>query len=168
MIAYFLKKFGLLCALLLHFSGSTSHGNSYLWEIEGNPPSYLFGTMHVPYNLLLDAIPENTWQAFNKTQSLYLETNFDVENHLAMKSCQQLPNNQTVSDILPRDTYLTLLSSMEYVHAKFEELLTSSQKNQGLTADKLFKLYFDGWETRQPTWTFIHLVHFTKANIRSI
>ena len=85
-----------------------------------------------------------------------------------MNSCQQLPNNQTVSDILPHDVYLRLLSHMKYVHAKFEELLTRSQKNLGLTADKLFILYFDGWETREPIWTSINLIKITKTIIRSI
>ena len=168
MIAYFLKKFALFCALFLDCFGSKSHGNSYLWEIEGNPPSYLFGTFHVPYPLLWDAIPENTMQAFNNTQSLYLEIDFNEEDKSAMKSCRQLPNNQTVSDILPHHMYLRLLSHMEYVHAKFEELLTSSQKNKGWTADHLFKLYFDGWETREPIWTSIHLAQITKTIIRSI
>ena len=143
MIAYLLK-FGLFFTLLLYYFGSKSHEKNYLWEIEGSPPSYLFGTMHVPYNLLWDAIPENTMHAFNNTQSLYLEFEFNEENTLAMRSCQKLPNNQTVSDILPHDIYLRLSSGMEYIHAKIEQWLTISQKNQGWTADKIFKFYFDG------------------------
>ena len=63
MLHYFLK-FGLFFTLLLKYFGSKSQEKNYLWEIEGNPPSYLFGTMHVPYNLLWDALPENTMQAF--------------------------------------------------------------------------------------------------------
>ena len=167
MIAYLLK-FGLFCAFLLKYFGSKSHEKNYFWEIEGNPPSYLFGTMHVPYTLLLDAIPENTMHAFNNTQSLYLEIEINEENKSAMKSCQQLPNNQTVSDILPHDMYIRLLSAMEYIHAKFDEWLTISQKNQGWTADRIFKFYFDGWETRQPIWTWIDLGRITKTIIRSI
>ena len=158
MIAYFLK-FGLFCTLLLAYFGSKSHTKNYLWEIEGNPPSYLFGTMHVPYTLLWDAIPENTMHAFNNTESLYLEIETNEENVLAMNSCQQLPNNQTVADILPHDLYLRLFSGMEFIHAKFEEWLTISQKNKGWTADRIFKFYFDGWETRQPIWTWINLDH---------
>ena len=167
MLHYFLK-FGLFCALLLDYFGSKSQEKNYLWEIEGNPPSYLFGTMHVPFTLLWDAIPENTMHAFNKTQSLYLEFNNNEENRLALNSCHQLPNNQTVSDILPHDMYLRLLSGMESVEAKFEEWLTISQKNQGWTADKIFKMIFDGWETRQPIWTWMNLNGLKKTIIRSI
>ena len=167
MIAYLLK-FGLFCALLLYYFGSKSHEKNYLWEIEGSPPSYLFGTMHVPYTLLWDAIPENTMRAFNNTQSLYLEFEFNEANTLAMRSCQKLPNNQTVSDILPHDIYLRLSSGMEYIHAKIEQWLTISQKNQGWTADKVFKMHFNGWETRQPIWTWIYLDRFSKTTIRSI
>ena len=66
----------------------------YLWEIEGNPPSYIFGTIHVPYIMLWDAIPQNTMQAFNNTQSLFLELDMSEDTLLALHSCQQLPNNQ--------------------------------------------------------------------------
>ena len=167
MLHYFLK-FGLFFTLLLKYFGSKSQEKNYLWEIEGNPPSYLFGTMHVPFSLVWDTIPENTMNAFNKTQSLYLEFDANEENQLAMNSCQQLPNNQTVSDILPHDMYLRLISGMEYVRAKFEEWLTISQKNQGWTADKVFKMHFNGWETRQPIWTWMSLGRLTKTLIGSI
>ena len=37
---------------------------SYLWRINTAPPSYLFGTIHVPIEMVWDAIPDNAKLAF--------------------------------------------------------------------------------------------------------
>ena len=37
---------------------------SYLWRINTRPPSYLFGTIHVPVKMVWDAIPDNAKIAF--------------------------------------------------------------------------------------------------------
>ena len=106
------------------------NGSHYLWEIKGNPPSYIFGTIHVPYIMLWDAIPKNTMQAFNNTQSLFLELDMSEDTLLALHSCQQLPNNQTVSEVLPYDIYLKFIAYMEQVYAKIGKWLTTSQKGK--------------------------------------
>ena len=140
----------------------------YLWEIEGNPPSYIFGTIHVPYIMLWDAIPKNTMQAFDNTQSLFLELDMSEETLLALHSCQQLPNNQTVSEVLPYDIYLKFIAYMEQVYGKIGKWLTTSQRNQGLTSDIIFNLLFDGWESRRPIWTFMKIQMVIKSLITSI
>ena len=46
--------------------GPASRG-SFLWQIDDGsqgPPSYFFGTIHVPYTRVWDAIPNNTKAAF--------------------------------------------------------------------------------------------------------
>ena len=140
----------------------------YLWEIEGNPPSYVFGTIHVPYIMLWDAIPKNMMQAFNNTQALYLELDMSEDTLFALQSCQQLPNNQTVSEVLPYDIYLKFIAYMKHVYAKIGKWLTTSQKHQGLTSEVIFNLLFDGWETRRPIWTFMKIQMVIKSLITSI
>ena len=144
---------------------SQSH---YLWEIEGKPPSYIFGTIHVPYIMLWDAIPKNMMQAFNNTQSLFLELDMSEDTLLVLQSCQQLPNNHTVSEVLPSDIYLKFVAYMEHVYAKIGKWLTGSQKNQGLTSDIVFNLLFDGWECRRPIWTLMKMQMVIKSLITSI
>ena len=58
---------------------------SYLWKIKTNPPSYIFGTLHVPYVLVWDGIPQNVKQAFHEAQNVYLEVSFTKE-HSNLKS----------------------------------------------------------------------------------
>lgn len=43
---------------------SASGDASYLWRINTEPPSFLFGTIHVPYKMVWDAIPNNAKLAF--------------------------------------------------------------------------------------------------------
>ena len=144
------------------------NGTHYLWEIQGSPPSYIFGTMHVPYIMLWDAIAKNTMQAFNNTNSLYLELDMSEDTLLALRSCQQLPNNQTLSDVLPCDIYRKFIVYMRHVHTKIGKWLTTSQKDKGLTSDAIFNYLFDGWETRRPIWTFLKLQVTVKSFITSI
>ena len=47
-----------------------------MWRIETTPPSYFFGTVHVPYNLVWDSIPKNAKQAFNQSQIAVFEVDF--------------------------------------------------------------------------------------------
>ena len=52
-----------LLYVLIFWTTRPETTNSYLWRIEGNPPSYLFGTIHIDYTLVLDSIPDNAKQA---------------------------------------------------------------------------------------------------------
>ena len=46
-------------------SGGSGGGNSsFFWRINSVPTSYMFGTIHVPYTRVWDAIPLNAKQAF--------------------------------------------------------------------------------------------------------
>ena len=140
----------------------------YLWEIKGNPPSYIFGTIHVPYIMVQDAIPKNTMEAFNNTQALYLELDMSKDTLIALESCQQLPNNQTVSEVLPHDIYLKFIAYMQHVYAKIGKWLTTSQKHKGWTSDDIFNSLFGGWETRRPLWTLMKLQMVIKSFITFI
>ena len=44
-----------------------------LWRVNTNPPSYFFGTIHVPYNLVWDGLSENVMKAFIEAENVYFE-----------------------------------------------------------------------------------------------
>ena len=44
-----------------------------LWRVNTSPPSYLFGTIHVPYNLVWDEIANNSKTAFLMADKVYFE-----------------------------------------------------------------------------------------------
>ena len=55
---------------------SQNDKGSFLWRVESTPPSYFFGTIHVPYTRVWDAIPNNAKQAFaaSKRHTIYIRT----------------------------------------------------------------------------------------------
>lgn len=44
-----------------------------LWRVNTSPPSYLFGTIHVPYSLVWDGIANNSKTAFLLADKVYFE-----------------------------------------------------------------------------------------------
>ena len=67
----------------------------YLWRINSSPPSYLFGTIHVPYTLVWDSVSEEVNTAFNSALQVY----FEVGNEDPDISCAMLSTGQTISQV---------------------------------------------------------------------
>lgn len=76
----------------------------FLWRIETDPPSYLFGTAHIPDRRILD-LPQVVKDAVAASDELYTEIPMDMVSQLAMAPKMMLPGDQTLKDILPKETY---------------------------------------------------------------
>ncbi|CAF0928336.1 unnamed protein product [Rotaria sordida] len=61
--------------LFIIFSTCSS---TLLWRIETSPPSYIFGTIHIPYNLVWPYVSKEIRQAFMSSTHFYAE--IDVKN----------------------------------------------------------------------------------------
>ena len=73
--------------------------SSYLWRIDSLPPSYLFGTIHVPYTLVWDSVSEDAKRAFNSANQVYLELDLSDKEAQLVESCQLLPQGQNISQV---------------------------------------------------------------------
>ena len=51
-----------------------------LWRIEISPPSYIFGSMHIPYKLVWPYVSNETRQAFISSTHFYAEV--DAKNDI--------------------------------------------------------------------------------------
>ena len=72
----------------------------YLFRIGTTPPSYLFGTIHVPYTRVWDFVAKNTIKAFMNAEKVYFE--LDLTNPYtisALTSCQLLPRRLNLSQV---------------------------------------------------------------------
>ena len=105
-MAMMTKKFFVLTILAIVYIGV--HGelieehperSSYLWRVNSSPPSYLFGTVHVPYTLVWDSVSKDAKTAFNSANQVYLETLSDPLTLKAAKSCSLLPQGQNISQV---------------------------------------------------------------------
>jgi hypothetical protein len=76
----------------------------FLWMIETNPPSFLYGTIHVPDERVLD-LPDVVAEALDAADAVYTEIPMDTATQMAAASAFMLPSGTTLKDRLPDDVY---------------------------------------------------------------
>lgn len=145
--------------------------NSFLWTIKReplHPPSYLFGTIHVPYTRVWDYIPDNSKRAFYKSPNIFFE--LDLTDPLTISkltSCQLLPHGENLQKLLPRDLYRRLKRHLEYVKHMMPYWMTADQRGRGLYADYLFNAIAGNWERKRPVWVMLMVNSLTEWDVRS-
>lgn len=150
---------------------SQSEMNSFLWTIKRappHPPSYLFGTIHVPYTRVWDFIPDNSKRAFYKSPNIFFE--LDLTDPLTISkltSCQLLPHGENLQKLLPRDLYRRLKRHLEYVKHMMPHWMTADQRGRGLYADYLFNAIAGNWERKRPVWVMLMVNSLTEWDVRS-
>jgi uncharacterized protein YbaP (TraB family) len=156
---------GIVAAVVDHKSNSKG---SFLWRVETTPPSYFFGTIHVPYTRVWDAIPNNVKLAFAASKRVFFE--LDLTNHNTMSTlsaCQLLPNHKHLSQELPSQLYARLKIHMEYVQTAMPTWITQDQITMGLDAQYLFSAITANWERKRPIWVTLLVNSLTKSDIAS-
>lgn len=139
-----------------------------MWTIKRDPPSYFYGTIHVPYTRVWDFIPENSKQAFQESNIVYFELDLtDPYTISALTSCQLLPQGENLQDVLPRDIYRRLKRHLEYVKLMMPSWMTPDQRGKGLYADYLFNAIAGNWERKRPVWVMLMVNSLTEADIKT-
>ncbi|XP_059196643.1 metalloprotease TIKI2 [Centropristis striata] len=150
---------------------SQSDMNSFLWRVKRappHPPSYLFGTIHVPYTRVWDFIPDRSKQAFHNSQNVFFE--LDLTDPLTISkltSCQLLPHGENLQTLLPRDLYRRLKRHLDYVKHMMPYWMTADQRGRGLYADYLFNAIAGNWERKRPVWVMLMVNSLTEWDVRS-
>jgi len=147
---------------------SDGPGETFLWRIDTVPPSYFFGTIHVPYTRVWDQIPANTKKAFKASDKVYFE--LDLTNPYtiaALTSCQLLPRGLNLSQVLPPDVYTRLKSHLSWVKGQMSSWMTSDQAGMGLYADYLYNAITGNWERKRPVWAMLLVNSLTPSDIAS-
>ncbi|XP_072245732.1 metalloprotease TIKI2 isoform X1 [Leuresthes tenuis] len=150
---------------------SQSELNSFLWTVKRappHPPSYLFGTIHVPYTRVWDFIPNTSKQAFRNSNNVFFE--LDLTDPLTISkltSCQLLPHGENLQTLLPRDLYRRLKRHLDYVKHMMPYWMTADQRGRGLYADYLFNAIAGNWERKRPVWVMLMVNSLTEWDVRS-
>lgn len=145
--------------------------NSFLWTVKRappHPPSYLFGTIHVPYTRVWDFIPDSSKQAFHNSANVFFE--LDLTDPLTISkltSCQLLPHGENLQTLLPRDLYRRLKRHLDYVKHMLPHWMTADQRGRGLYADYLFNAIAGNWERKRPVWVMLMVNSLTEWDVRS-
>lgn len=76
----------------------------FLWMISTQPPSFLYGTIHVPDDRVL-ALPGVVERAFRSSDVVCTEIHLDQESEERTRAAYLLPEGQSLQDLLPPDLY---------------------------------------------------------------
>ena len=145
-----------------------SRQSSLLWRIDTSPPSYVFGTIHVPYDLVWDHIPENVKRAFRLADAVFFELQLtEPATVSALARCQLLPEGTSLEHLLPRDIYRRLQNHLEYVRRQLPRWLTERQRGRGLYADYLFNTIAGNWRQKRPVWVMLMVNSLTERDVRA-
>ena len=125
-----------------------------LWRVNTKPPSYFFGTIHVPYSLVWDGIAENAKSAFVTSDNVYFELDLEhlTEEEEEESSCQLLPDNQTLSDVVTPELHQRLSDHLAWVREEMPSWLTPEQRQVGLNGTFLFSAFTESWQRKRPLW----------------
>ena len=120
-----------------------------LWKVTTDPPSYFFGTVHVPFLKVWNGISGAAKEAFLSSEQFYVE--LDLSNPITLNQvihCQLLPANTNVSEILSPELYQRLQDQLEWIKSKMPSWLTQQQEDFGLNFSSLSA----NWQRKRPVW----------------
>ena len=128
-----------------------------LWRVNTSPPSYLFGTIHVPYSLVWEGIANNSKTAFFLADKVYFELDLtqataETSDDNDAEDCQLLPNNKTISEVASPELNQRLEAHLDWVRGKMSSWLTEEQKEAGLNSTFIFSALTAGWDKKRPLW----------------
>ena len=130
-----------------------------MWRIESIPPSYLFGTIHVPYEEVWNDIPFYVKNAFEASQKVYTEIEL-TKNLTVLQSCQLLPNNIALKSVIPSELYDKLHNLIDKIKSEFPSWLPEYKKPY---ADEIFTAILGPWQRKKPLWVSFMLNLITKS-----
>lgn len=105
--------------------------NPFLWRIEGDKPSYLFGSMHLADERIL-TLPDVVIEAIDEVDVVYTEVKLDAELQAISAELSMLPTGQTLDDLLPQDvinrldSYLSTKGLTSSVFAQYKIWVTAA------------------------------------------
>ena len=93
-------------------------------------------------------------KAFVAADNVYFELDLTqlTEEREEDSSCQLLPDNQTLSDVLTPDMQQRLTEHMDWTRQQITSWLTEEQKLLGLNGTFIFSALTEDWHRKRPLW----------------
>lgn len=84
----------------------------FLWMIEGETPSFLYGTVHVP-DERITTLPPVVIEAIDACDALLCELKMDMASQMAAAGKMMIPGGKSLKDVIPADLYQRLEAHMK-------------------------------------------------------
>jgi len=150
-----------------HHNNELEGKQSYLWKIERNPPAYLFGTIHVPYNKVWKNIPRNSKKVLKSSQLVVFELDLNKKETIkSVERCQMLEGNKTLEQVIPSEIMNRLRNRIKTIKNQISEWLTEEQLFLGYSADSVFETKIGNWTKKRPVWIKMMLQSVNKEDIQ--
>lgn len=98
-----------------------------LIELDTEPPSWLFGTIHLPDPRVTRLHPDAA-RAFEQADAVYTEIPMDAKNTMQMGLVSLRSDGRTLRDVLPRTTWQRLDERLKRIHPQLDATLLSPMK----------------------------------------
>ena len=143
----------------------------FLWKIRGKKPSFLFGTIHVPYTRVWDSIPGRIKRAFRAADLVMVELNLsDPRTLSALNECQMLPDSQRLRNVIPRNLFNRIKRHLDYVRLQMPSWLPNSGMSvhvRNVHSEQLFRAITRDWERKRPIWVMLMINSLTEHDIKA-
>ena len=119
----------------------------FLWVLSTEPPSFLYGTIHLPDDRVL-ALPDVVTTAFEASDVVCTEIPMDMDTQMAAAMAFILPGDENLYNILPSDLYertSAYFESKGYSLSMFQKIKVYAVVLQLILLD-----YIDDLATKQP------------------
>ncbi|MDX1345096.1 MAG: TraB/GumN family protein [Sedimenticolaceae bacterium] len=98
-----------------------------LIELDTEPPSWLFGTIHLPDPRVTRLHPDVS-SAFEQADAVYTEIPMDAKSTMQMGLVSLRSDGRTLKDVLPRTTWQRLDERLKRIHPQLDATLLSPMK----------------------------------------
>ncbi|CAF1071898.1 unnamed protein product [Adineta steineri] len=138
----------IILGLVLFIIFSTC-SSTLLWRIETTPPSYIFGTIHIPYNLVWPHISNKTREAFFSSTHFYAE--IDAKDDMYWDDFYQCLLNRSIRT--RRTNLLITQEDLLDIHLAVEARRLN--KTVGSLEPAEYHCMKEGWRYNLTTWYLI-------------
>ncbi|KAF7260590.1 hypothetical protein EG68_02119, partial [Paragonimus skrjabini miyazakii] len=147
--------FLICCPIHPGFQKPEKRSNTFLWQVSTEPPSFLFGTLHVAYTQVWPQIDPAVKIFFANADSVYIELDLmDPNTLIQLGECQLLPPNVQLTELLAP----SLIHRLELQLANFKKWINLwTEPRKRAYTNYLYATMTTGWKRKRPMWIFLLL-----------
>ena len=120
-----------------------------LWLIRSDPPSFFFGTIHLPYTVIWREVSDNLMRAFNMSDKIVFEMLLSKVTSDQMDKCQFLPERRNLSSIASPELMQRLQRHFSWIRGQVKGWLPRSLQTRH---EEYFNIVSEKWQRRRPIW----------------